>query len=331
MSFFANRSSRHAARLGPALRVTPPHWLCRTPNRHQGEQTMRAGSPFKLVLCLVLVLAIPLALAACGGGSKVSKIIPHQHWTYTHDGDYIVAQDGTFGHVTCAFLEEEVSKEKHINSSKHNPNYKTMTAVITSRNKYYPGNPGDKFCLVHWTGGPSYIQTKENEFTLQATASDSSRYRAAQIDYVALERKILFTAAALGRWGNFKYGVFDNAEERKQEAEAQVTGSTSRTTGSETGVVTPLYKSTYGVRYGNESTTTSVDRTPNSITVTRKHSVRYYNSEPDTDGYFNVDLILKSLGAEKFKVVDGIPDAKYCYLSNSECKTSFFDSPDFRH
>lgn len=66
MSFFANRSSRHAARLGPALRVTPPHWLCRTPNRHQGEQTMRAGSPFKLALCLAL--AIPLALGACGGG-----------------------------------------------------------------------------------------------------------------------------------------------------------------------------------------------------------------------------------------------------------------------
>ena len=66
MSLFANRSSRHAARLGPALRVTPPHWLCRTPNRHQGEQTMRAGSPFKLALCLAI--AIPFALAACGGG-----------------------------------------------------------------------------------------------------------------------------------------------------------------------------------------------------------------------------------------------------------------------
>ena len=74
MSFFANRSSRHAARLGPALtahpvsvpaaRVTPPHWLCC--NRHQGEQTVRTGNPFKLALALCL--AIPLALAACGGG-----------------------------------------------------------------------------------------------------------------------------------------------------------------------------------------------------------------------------------------------------------------------
>ena len=74
MLFFANRSSRHAARLGPALtahpvgvpaaRVTPPHWLCR--NRRQGEQTVRTGNPFKLALCLAL--AIPFALAACGGG-----------------------------------------------------------------------------------------------------------------------------------------------------------------------------------------------------------------------------------------------------------------------
>ena len=74
MLFFANRSSRHAARLGPALtahpvgvpaaRVTPPHWLCR--NRRQGEQTVRTGNPFKLALCLAL--AIPFALGACGGG-----------------------------------------------------------------------------------------------------------------------------------------------------------------------------------------------------------------------------------------------------------------------
>ena len=76
MSFFANRSSRHAARLGPALtahpvsvpaaRVTPPHWLCC--NRHQGEQTVRTGNPFKLAPVLCLALAIPFALAACGGG-----------------------------------------------------------------------------------------------------------------------------------------------------------------------------------------------------------------------------------------------------------------------
>ena len=63
MSFFANRSSRHAARLGPVLTAHPARHIgfSRNPNR---ERTM--GNPFKLALCLAL--AIPFALAACGGG-----------------------------------------------------------------------------------------------------------------------------------------------------------------------------------------------------------------------------------------------------------------------
>ena len=215
---------------------------------------------------------------------------------------------GKLDYRDCFILKENVSKQKHSSRSKHNPDYTAGTFVVTSNSEHYPPKSGDKFCRSLRFPNSSYAQTKENEFILHVSMSDSSKYRAVSIDYAKLENQVLFDAAALGRYGNFKYGVFDNTEERTQEAESQVTGSTSRTTGSETGIVTPIYKSTYGVRFGNERTTTSVDRTPNSITVNRKHFVRFYNSEPDTDGYFNVDLILKTFKADRIAVLDsGIP------------------------
>ncbi len=68
MSFFANRSSRHAARLGPALTAHPARHIGFSRNRRRGEQTVRTGNPFKLAPVLCLALAIPFALAACGGG-----------------------------------------------------------------------------------------------------------------------------------------------------------------------------------------------------------------------------------------------------------------------
>ena len=329
MLFFANRSSRHAARLGSALTAHPARHIGFSRNRRRGEQTMRAGNPFKLALCLAL--AIPFALAACGRSSHHWVITPHQHWTATYDSNYLELTQGKIYHSECYVLLENVSKEKHSSRSKHNPDYPADTLVVTSKFEHYPGKSGDKICIVH-PHITNYVQTKENEFIVQASLSDSSEDRAVSIDYAALETAILYDAAALGRFGNFKYGVFDNTEERKQEAESQVTGSTSRTTGSETGIVTPLYKSTYGVRFGNESTTTSVDRTPNSITVNRKHSVRYYNSEPDTDGYFNVDLILKSLDShsDTLQVIDSqVPNAKYCYPSKSNCGYFISSTKDF--
>ena len=277
----------------------------------------------KPALALCLALAIPLVLAACGRSSTSTHwvVIPHQHWTYSDAGEYLELGGGKLYHSHCVILKENVSKQKHSSRSKHNPDYTAQTFVVTSNSKHYPAKSGDKFCHVH-DHITSYVQTKENEFIIQASMSDSSEYRAVSIDYAELEGQILLDAAALGKYGNFKYGVFDNTEERTQEEESQVTGSTSRTTGSETGIVTPIYKSTYGVRFGNESTTTSVDRTPNRIIVTRKHSVRYYNSEPNTDGYFNVDLVLESLGGENIKVITGeVPDSKGCvsFGKSSEC------------
>jgi len=74
MSFFANRSSRHAARLGPALMAHPARHIGFSRNRHRGEQTVRTGNPFKLGVCLAL--AIPFALAACGAPAWAGAIIP---------------------------------------------------------------------------------------------------------------------------------------------------------------------------------------------------------------------------------------------------------------
>ena len=70
MSFFANRSSRHAARLGSALTAHPARHIGFSRNRRRGEWTMRAGNPFKLALCLAL--AIPFALGACSGGGELT-------------------------------------------------------------------------------------------------------------------------------------------------------------------------------------------------------------------------------------------------------------------
>ena len=128
--------------------------------------------------------------------------------------------------------------------------------------------------------------------------------------------------------------MFDNTEERKQETESEVTGSTSITTGSETGVVTPLYNSTYGVQFGNASTTTSVQRTPNSITVNRKHSVRYYESEPDTDGYFDIDVVMSSLHHDSHNlnvIGGGILNTKSCWWGEQQCGLFDSDREDFKH
>lgn len=188
-------------------------------------------NPFKPALAVALCIAIPFALAACGGGgSKVAKIIPHQHWTYTDGTPYIELKRGQIHDYYCLVLQENVSTEKHSSRSKHNPDYTADTFVVTSKSKHYPANPGDKLCygLVIEGRTPSFAQTKDNEFILQLTWSESDRYGGtAQINYTLLENLILQSAAVLGRYGNFKYGVFDNTEERTQEAESQVTGSTS--------------------------------------------------------------------------------------------------------
>ena len=302
-----------AAARRPCMKTDP--CLAHRPACSPAPETPHA-SP-KHHVAAMLCLAFALTLAACGNPRWVT--ITHQHWTAAMGGEYIGFNEGKIYQSYCYVLQEDVSKAKHSSSNRHNPDYTSKTFVITSNSEHYPGKSGDKFCVTRFRS-TTFVQTKENEFIIQATASDSS-----EIDYAALERGILYDAAALGRLGNFKYGVFDSTEERKQEQESKITSSTSITTDSGTGVVTPLYNSTYGVRFGNASTTTSVNRTQGSITVTRKHSVRYYNSEPDTDGYFDAEIVLKSMGSDTPIITDrGISNAKFCYYGRKQC--GYFDS-----
>ena len=73
MSFFANRSSRHAARLGSALTAHPAGGLGGLTHRGRAHHshTMRTGPA-----ALALSLTIPFALAACGAPAWAGAIIP---------------------------------------------------------------------------------------------------------------------------------------------------------------------------------------------------------------------------------------------------------------
>lgn len=276
--------------------------------------------PARSAIAAMLCLAFALTLAACGGSGLVRVTHDHQHWTFADVGTLIRLEGGNTYYDVCTVLQENVSKEKHSSRTEHDSDYTANTFVVTSKSTHYPAKSGDKFCYSI-EKNVSFIQTKEHEAIIQASTSSSD----GEIDYGALEHNILVFTAALGKLGGFKYGVFDNTEERVQEKESEVTGSRSTTIGSETGAVTSIYNSTYGVQFGDAHTTTHVERTPGKVTVNRKHSVRYYKAEPDTDGYFDIGIVLKSLNHDLDVIEHGVPNAKYCdVLRGPEC--DFFDS-----
>ena len=169
-----------------------------------------------------------------------------------------------------------------------------------------------------------FVQTKENEFSIHARKSDKDEVTLgkvishAEIDYGKVENFIMMVAAGLGEREGFKYGVFDNIEERERTIEGDVAGTTSRGNEVETGMVSQIYNTTFGSKFGDSQVTTTVQRTSGKIELQRKHSVRFYHEEPDTDEHFNVDLVLKSLRGQ-LKIYHGtIPNAIWLpYISHN--------------
>ena len=226
-----------------------------------------------------LALAFPLALAACGGG-KSSTSEKREAWSYEPMDSILALEGGTGYLLDCGSL---IEKRK-----KGSPKKKTILIEKAFLPQIQPQS-GMVFCSKYLRN-IRYTQTKNDGYIVTI----SQRATSDDFNYSSLESELLAVVARIGTRDGFKYGVFDNIEERERASEGHITGSTSRSSGRGTGIETSLYNSVYSSHFGNANTTTTIERTSNKITVERKHIVRFYHSEPDTDKYFELNLILKS-------------------------------------
>ena len=274
--------------------------------------------PARQTLAAMLCLAFALSLAACGGGGGGGGQL-YQYWNAVKKSYFQVARGTSFYH-SCVTLEGEPVISAYDESKGEQSDYFER---VDEQSRNY--KTGDTVCGT-WKDIPgplvTHIQTKENEFTIHffeddedMVSYDGTILRRAHIDDAFVDKSILGRTVILGLNAGVKYGVFDNIEEHRRVDESQVTGSTSATDTTEVGIVFPtLYRTQYGVAFGDSETTTTIKRTGKRIEVERQHSVRFYHDKPNTDAYFDLAITAKSMQdmlGDEFEIVHSVPPADY--------------------
>ena len=275
--------------------------------------------PARQMLAAMLCLAFALTLAACGGGggSKPAEKL-YEFWGYESD-TLNFHYDGT---AVTMYSCHTLVGEPIVATSQNRPSNGWWRKPDGARGL----KANDKVCWSSSSGDDlgkygtvTAIQTKEDEIAIRASAYDRDGVTLgkitshAEIDYQSLERKILQTATVIGLGKGYEYAVFDSTEERHAIRDSEVAGTTSEITGSETGMITPIYNTTFGHVFGNTQTTTNVQQTGGSIRVSRNHTVKFYHDEPNTDKYINLNLVMNSLVQAEFEIVNSKPTADYYY------------------
>lgn len=215
---------------------------------------------------ILIGAGLALALAGCAGGSRVERV------KFTMGKPTVYVDNRVRGIYSCHTLLKYTGEKE--------------TRVYLSPLKF---KVGDLICPYRYarygTGGFRVIQTRENKFSITSTTSGPDGALSEQ----GAEEQILLLAAVVGRAYGFKYGVFDDAE-RSVDRQSGDVESTTQGTGWQV--------SRYGITFGRKRATTTVETTPGSVSVRRRHTVTFYKDNPNFDGAFDVGLMLKSLNAE---------------------------------
>ena len=254
-------------------------------------------------LGILIGAALALVLAGCGGGSGIikSKV---ERWNVSEAGNTVDFAQGVI--LRCYTLVSPASP------SKGDAVREALGQIRKLKySKEDPPKAGDKDCdwwpkrVWDWTkyGGKYYYfrfehyQTRNDTFVIVTSASSYNSYKGFNprpIDRADLDKFIMLVAATLGQAKGFKYGAFDNVVEHVERSPEETTTEASGRS-QRAGVRTNVGASTFGVSFGNSRNTTTTTTTSDEIDIQRKHVVRFYSTEPDLGGYFDLDLIKKSI------------------------------------
>ena len=242
---------------------------------------MRAHSAIAAMLCL----AFALSLAACGGGGKPAPVATKEFWDWDRSSaiSYYKPEGGSVQEYSCRTLIGEPGE--YDKQARSIPVQKTEGAKA-----------GDILCYsLHYSSLYSktmVLQTRESEFRVNHYVERSTDN---PIHLGIVEKFILLVASVYGIAEGYKYGVFDNTEEHTTKQEDRVEGERTTVTGRESGMATSIYNSTYGVRFGDATSTTKVERKAGRVSLQRSHTIRYYKDKPNSDSWFDLYLTLKSV------------------------------------
>ena len=128
----------------------------------------------------------------------------------------------------------------------------------------------------------SYHQIREDEFVIHATSSSNSGKK----NEGEFERFILIVTAAIGDHEGFKYGIFDQVSTTVDRDPGE-TVTTSRGTG--------MAGTAYGLYFGSDQSTTTTKMVDGTLTIERRHHVKFYRSKPVSDAYLDLALLMNSI------------------------------------
>ena len=178
--------------------------------------------------------------------------------------------------------------------------------------------PGERLCkgshpevLIHVGRNmdTTYFQTKEDVATFRVSVTNPMFPE-------HLDKYILTVMGVFGRDKGYKYGTIDRSDENVSRGPVQTTVTTTTTGDTKTyetpsirvssptgtgGVVSTTIPGG-GATFGNSETTTKTTTSGGKRTIERTHTITYYRTAPAHGDYFDIEILLKSLGTEGAEV-----------------------------
>ena len=246
---------------------------------------------------ILIGAALSFILAGCSAvhDATVGNFESKKRWWYdpkeSIDTPFVDFKGGSIGHQNCILLINPFSFFSFGGIDRPPEGQKLI--ILSSDLK-----EGDRHCRDFQHFGFNYFQTKEDTFTVHASARSEG-----DVDRGNFEKQVMIATALLGRVKGFTYGTFELIDDNV----FQDAGDTeTTTTGGRTGMTIPgmtvkgvtLPGMTTGSQTGTQSTRTVGQYTE----MQRKHIIKFYTDDPGSVESFNIGLLLKSLDAESYEV-----------------------------
>lgn len=265
----------------------------------KADPVWRIDLPYPSVINTWIILMV--ALVVMTGCSSGVKWVVYGFTGELTDGVFYSASTNT-GYVgKCGKLTSEpIDHPKNHNT----PHIHVLVGMSQTYQDYnstydcyfiYPDGGTGPNSSIHY-GAPSiqyrfsYHQIKEDEFIIHATSTSVEGKK----NDGAFESFILIVTTVIGDHQGFKYGIFDQVSTTTDRDQGE-TVTTSRGTGTAGSYGTGIAGATYGLYFGSDQRTTTTKMVGQTLTIERRHHVKFYKSKPDSSAYFDLAILKNSV------------------------------------